>query len=111
MELSPYFKALARQKRICPRCHKAPLSIVPLELTWDGATEKCGACGYMQTIFAPESARLGQREQVEDQPPQSSGVDVFAEMARAHRAKLEREQASASRVISFDKIRRRNDGR
>ena len=109
MELSPYFKALARQKRICPRCHKAPLSIVPLALTWDGATEKCGACGYMNLILAPESARLGQREQVEDQPAESSGVDVYAEMARAHRAKAE--QASAPRVISFDEIRRRNDER
>lgn len=109
MELSPYFEALARQKRVCPRCHKAPLSIVPLALTWDGATEKCEACGYMNLILAPESARLGQREQVEDQPPQSSGVDVFAEMARAYRAKAE--QASAPRVISFEEIRRRNDGR
>jgi transcription elongation factor Elf1 len=109
VELSPYFKALARQKRICPRCHKAPLSIVPLELTWDGVTEKCEACGYMQAIFAPESARLGQREQVEEQPAESSGVDVFAEMARAHRVKAE--QASAPRVIGFDEIRRRKDGR
>ena len=75
----------------------------------DGATEKCGACGYMNLILAPESARLGQREQVEDQPAESSSVDVYAEMARAHKAKAE--QVSAPRVISFDEIRRRNDGR
>ena len=60
--LSPYFQALAKQPRMCPDCLKHKLRLVSLELTWDAAVWKCDGCGWFQTILAPESAKLGQRE-------------------------------------------------
>jgi len=53
-DLSPYFEALARAKRVCPECLK--------RLTWieptgagnpNGAVERC-RCGYIQGLVAPK---------------------------------------------------------
>lgn len=68
--LSPYFKALARQPHICPRCLKHKLRLVSLELTWDGAVWKCDGCGWFQVELAPADAQLGPREpeDVESEP-------------------------------------------
>lgn len=62
MQLSPYFKSLARTPRICPDCHRHKLALKPLELTWDAAVWKCEGCGWFQTVLAPESAKMGQRD-------------------------------------------------
>lgn len=61
LELSPYFKSLARVPRICPDCMERKLRLQPLELTWDAAVWRCDGCGWFQTELAPESAKLGQR--------------------------------------------------
>ena len=63
MQLSPYFKSLARTPRVCPRCMKSKLRLEPLKATWDAAVWKCGACGWFQTELAPERACLGEREE------------------------------------------------
>lgn len=60
--LNPYFQALAKQPRMCPDCLKHKLRLVSLELTWDAAVWKCDGCGWFQTVLAPESAKMGQRE-------------------------------------------------
>ena len=59
--LSPYFRALAREPRICPDCLEHRLRLVPLELTWDGAIWKCDGCGWFQLELAPDDAKLGPR--------------------------------------------------
>lgn len=61
LELSPYFKSLARVPRVCPSCRKHKLALEPLKLTWDAAVWKCDGCGWFQTELAPEGAKLGER--------------------------------------------------
>lgn len=60
MELSPYFKAVARIPHLCPECGHA-LVLRPLERTWDGAMWKCERCKWFQVETAPEAARMGER--------------------------------------------------
>ena len=67
LELSPYFKSLARTPHVCPRCRK-PVELKSLELTWDGAMWKCDACGWCQLELAPEAAKVGQRGGGQDWP-------------------------------------------
>ena len=55
MRLSPYFKSLAKSKRVCPDCLAATLVIEP-SLDPNGAYEKCPKCGYIRSITAPKSA-------------------------------------------------------
>lgn len=57
-ELSPYFRSLARQRRICPECLRGCLTVKPSgsgdpDAAWDAC-----ACGYRQLRLAPEGARL-----------------------------------------------------
>ena len=60
--LSPYFQALARHPRICPRCLKQKLALESLELTWDAAVWKCDGCGWFRLEMAPDSAKMGPRK-------------------------------------------------
>ena len=73
LELSPYFKSLARAPHLCPEC-RAPVKLEPLELTWDVAVWKCDACGWFQLELAPEAAKVGQREARQGQPGASARI-------------------------------------
>ena len=55
MEISPYFRALDRQGRICPWCHKRA-RIEPSALNPDVAMWSCD-CGWFQAIEAPRNAK------------------------------------------------------
>lgn len=99
-ELSPYFSALARQGRICPECHAAPLTIEPAPLTWDVAFEQC-ECGYMQAITAPQRACLGARLGI----PKGRLQTIADELNRGVSGRRQ------GNVISFEEIRRSRDGR
>jgi ribosomal protein L37AE/L43A len=59
-QLSPYFKALARDPGMCPECG-GRLRLQALERTWDAAVWRCGACGWLEVAEAPASARMGPR--------------------------------------------------
>ena len=61
-QLSPYFKMLAREKRICPKCKRRPTRIVP-SLHPDFAYEECD-CGYSRTLEAPPSFQAKPRGRV-----------------------------------------------
>lgn len=61
MQLSPYFKMLARQKRICPECQRRSLRIEP-SLHPDVAYEECD-CGYSYTLEAPAGYQVGEPAQ------------------------------------------------
>jgi len=77
LQLSPYFKAIARRPHFCPECG-GPLKLKPLELTWDGAVWKCEACHWFQLEVAPEAAKLGQRDARGEEPGRRArnvGVD------------------------------------
>lgn len=73
MALSPYFAALARQKRICPECHKHGLRILENDCDPNIAYEKC-ECGYIMPLYAPpryaidREAWLKQRAEQEKKP-------------------------------------------
>ena len=71
MELSPYFKAIARVPHACPECHHR-LRLIPLELTWDGAIWKCDNCKWFYVELAPENAKMGQRD-AQPEPPKRTG--------------------------------------
>ena len=51
---NPYFKSMARQVRLCPRCHRK--TRLAGTLNPDAAYEVCDACGYFFTLVAPEWA-------------------------------------------------------
>ena len=52
--LSPYFKSLAKQKRICPDCLRGMLRVEPTPIPQpDMAVEVCDRCGYFQLLEAP----------------------------------------------------------
>lgn len=53
--LSPYFESRKNQKRICPKCHSAALTVRET-LNPNAAMDKCPKCGYFETILAPEAA-------------------------------------------------------
>lgn len=53
--ISPYFEALAKQRRLCPECLCRPLSIESSEDP-DYAYEVCG-CGYVRTLRSPMASR------------------------------------------------------
>lgn len=56
MPLNNYLKSLAKQKRICPRCHQGMLEIIPLGRgERDYAEEICRLCGYGEYVFSPKS--------------------------------------------------------
>lgn len=58
-ELSPYFRSLSRQRRMCPWCMRGRLSVEPSDSgDPDAAWDVCG-CGYRQLRLAPGHARLG----------------------------------------------------
>ncbi|WP_077597780.1 hypothetical protein [Olsenella urininfantis] len=51
---NPYFRSMARQVRLCPRCgHKTRLAGT---LNPDAAYEACDDCGLFTTLVAPEWA-------------------------------------------------------
>lgn len=52
MSLSPYFAALARQKRICPRCQKRGMRLEENPIDPNIAYFRC-ECGYMTPEYAP----------------------------------------------------------
>ena len=56
-DMTPYFRGRARQKRICPDCHKAALEVEPT-LSPNVGIDRCPACGYSWTVVAPEKARV-----------------------------------------------------
>ena len=67
LELSPYFKSIAKRPHMCPECgHR--LVLKPLELTWDGAMWKCEECKWFQLELAPEAAKMGQRDETPEKP-------------------------------------------
>lgn len=52
--LSPYFKSLAKQKRVCPDCLRGMLRIEPAPVPQpDMAFEVCDKCGYFHLLEAP----------------------------------------------------------
>ena len=55
MALSPYFAALARQKRICPKCKKRALHIRENKCDPNLNYEEC-ECGYIMPLYAPPNA-------------------------------------------------------
>ena len=56
-DMTPYFQSRAKQKRICPDCHRAALEVRPT-LSPNGGVDRCPECGYLQTIVAPKSAQV-----------------------------------------------------
>ena len=58
MRLSPYFRALAREKRICPECLRRYLEVRPAGESPNVAVDWC-ECGYRQVVAAPRSMRVG----------------------------------------------------
>lgn len=50
-DFSPYFEQRAKQKRICPKCHKRALH-QRHSLSPNGAYDVC-ECGYFQSVSAP----------------------------------------------------------
>lgn len=50
-DFSPYFEQRAKQKRICPKCHKRALR-QRHTLSPNGAIDVC-ECGYFQAVSAP----------------------------------------------------------
>lgn len=62
---SPYFRSLARQARLCPRC--GAKTRLAGTLNPDAAYEVCDRCGLFTTLVAPEWACVG----AQDEPPQS----------------------------------------
>lgn len=57
-DMIPYFRSRAKQKRICPECHKAALNVRPTALNPNGAFDYCPECHYFQVIIAPEEAQV-----------------------------------------------------
>lgn len=55
-DMTPYFRSRAKQKRICPECHKAALEVRPT-LSPNGGVDHCPECGYFQVVVAPENAK------------------------------------------------------
>lgn len=55
--LSPYFESRKNQKRICPKCHSAALTVEPT-LNINAAIDTCPECGYFQTVIAPGVAQV-----------------------------------------------------
>lgn len=73
MALSPYFAALARQKRICPECLKRALCIQENPIDPNVAYDECD-CGYSKPVYAPrkwcvdKEVWLKQRAEQEKKP-------------------------------------------
>ena len=60
MALSPYFRSLSRQRRVCPWCLRGTLSVEPSDSgDPDAAWDVHEACGYRQLRLAPPNARVG----------------------------------------------------
>jgi hypothetical protein len=57
-DMIPYFQSRARQKRICPECHSAALTVRPTSLNPNAAFDYCSECHYFQVILAPEEAQV-----------------------------------------------------
>lgn len=58
-DMTPYFRSRAKQKRICPECHKGLLFVKPT-LNPNAGIDKCPNCGYFQVVEAPAGARVPQ---------------------------------------------------
>ena len=61
-ELSPYFKALDKQKPICRSCGAPGCRYLPSVFSWDGAYLYCPTCHDWHSVSAPKDACLGQRK-------------------------------------------------
>ncbi len=87
-QLSPYFKMLAREKRICPKCLKGRLRVAPAGLSPNVAMDRC-ECGYMQVRVAPESM------QVEEEPAPKG---MYGQLVDELNARHERQSTRPDRV-------------
>ena len=56
-DMTPYFRSLARQKRICPKCHQAALTVEPT-LNPNIGADRCPKCRYFMAVCAPEAAMV-----------------------------------------------------
>ena len=87
-ELSPYFRSLAEQKRLCPECGTRFLRVEPSDYDDpDFAWDVCD-CGYLALREAPGWAKLrtGARLPVPDNPIQQLADELNADL----RAKRQR---------------------
>ncbi len=66
-KLSPYFRSLKRQKRVCPECKKALLTIEP-SLNINGAYEVCTKCNYIQSLTAPKEFWINEQSDETNKP-------------------------------------------
>ena len=57
-DMTPYFQSRAREKRICPQCHKATLAVKPTALNPNYAFDFCPKCHYLQLVAAPRAAQV-----------------------------------------------------
>lgn len=72
-KLSPYFRSLSRQRRMCPWCIRGWLSVEPSDAgDPDAAWDVCG-CGYRQLLIAPAYARVGTGP---TRPPDDAQLEV-----------------------------------
>lgn len=85
---NPYFRALAREKRICPECLERYLRLEPAGgSSRDVAVDECD-CGYSQVRVSPPSCCVGRDP---DAP-----VDRLQRMADELNARRERREWAAS---------------
>ena len=73
-DMIPHFQSRARQKRICPECHKAALTVRPTALNPNGAFDYCPECHYFQVIIAPEEAQVS----YDWMPPHRRGCKIIS---------------------------------
>lgn len=57
-DMIPYFRSRAKQKRVCPECHKAALTVRPTALNPNAGFDYCPECHYFQVIIAPENVQV-----------------------------------------------------
>ena len=57
-DMIPYFRSRAKQKRICPKCHEAALTVEPTALNPNRAFDCCPKCHYSHIVTAPQAAQV-----------------------------------------------------
>lgn len=58
-DMTPFFQSRAKQKRVCPDCHRAALEVKPT-LSPNVGVDHCPECSYFWTVVAPESAQVSE---------------------------------------------------
>ncbi len=109
--LSPYFKTLAREKRVCPECLKGYLRVLPAGDSPNVAMDCC-ECGYMRVREAPRSMRI-ERSAAPKDDLQRLVDELNAGIRREARAGKRRARVTGreGNVIRVDFTARRKDER